>query len=175
MICVDVYIRVLLCLDEYTSVAVSEPAQLYEVGVRVTLVSGSTTETVQEVNMADLPHPPVPRQVTVTLRTPTQLALEWTIPDDAPDVTQFTVRYARVMDASEGGVGDYQYVTSDTPSTLITGLQPYTEYEVAVCSHLAAVPGPYSPAIRDRTDQGGRSHAALLPSEITFAIRLFKS
>ncbi|WAR29095.1 PRTG-like protein [Mya arenaria] len=128
-------------------------SQLYEVKVRVVMTTGEETEVVQEVSLVDLPRPPVPFDVSVTLVLMTSLQVDWQVVSPSLEVSQFTVKYSRVTspDSQNGSQPEEKFIISDVPSVLISDLQPATTYQISVRSHVDGVAGSFSPTLYAQT------------------------
>ncbi|XP_052787351.1 protogenin B-like [Mya arenaria] len=141
-------------------------SQLYEVKVRVVMTTGEETEVVQEVSLVDLPRPPVPFDVSVTLVLMTSLQVDWQVVSPSLEVSQFTVKYSRVTspDSQNGSQPEEKFIISDVPSVLISDLQPATTYQISVRSHVDGVAGSFSPTLYAQTAPEGEDQNQV-PSE----------
>lgn len=58
---------------------------------------------VAEISLSEVPLPPVPRNVRVTLRAADSLSVEWHIGSTSVEVMDFLVRYAEVLPGDKRG------------------------------------------------------------------------
>ncbi|KAK3579546.1 hypothetical protein CHS0354_028382 [Potamilus streckersoni] len=106
------------------------------------------TEVYQAREPSMSPKPPPPTHITARSFSSDMIEVSWKRPKTAMEIRNYTVQY--VTKTKESNKLEKH---SDSLTTMLDGLAPFTWYDIAICSHTDQESGPYSNTIMVQTKE----------------------